>query len=217
MKEEKLKTKAIKIILLGDDLVGKTSIINSLLSIGFTEDTIATIGIEKSETEFPLNNGNNIKLILWDTAGQERFREIELKYIKGIHGVVLVFSVINYNSFKNLDLWLKQISEYTNNNMPIVLFGNKIDLPKENWEVTNEQGKEFAKLHNLAYFETSAKTKHGVNEGFSYIVNECYKRLEEKNQNIIDEEEKQNIKIEEKISGKDNCVGKKKKNKKNDK
>ena len=80
-------------------------------------------------------------------------------------------------------------------------------MPKECWKVTDEQVKEFATKNNLVYFETSCKTKQGINEGYSYIVKETLERTEEK---------KQNIKIGKEISEGDNsnCVGKNKKNKK---
>ena len=213
MKDDKVKLRVVKIELFGDTLVGKTAIINALLGFEFSEDLLLSIGIDKLETNFILNNGNEIKLIIWDTPGAERFRSVAFRNLRSVNGSVLMFDVTNYNSFENLNFWLEEISELSEN-IPMVLFGNKVDLPKQKWEVTDEQIKNFAKEKNLTYFEVSAKTRQGVHEGFSYIVNEAYKRFEKNNQYIINEKENQNIKIEEKISEKDNCVGKKKKNNK---
>ena len=211
MKEDKIRLKKIKIGLLCDNCVGKTSICYALLNLGFTKEILSTTVTNRIETEYPLNNGNVIKLILLDIAGYERFRSIELRNIKRAHGLILMMDFTNYRSFENLDSWLKQISDNFEKKIPIVLFGNQVDIPKEKWEITDEQVKEFAKKNNLTYFKTSAKTRQGVKEGFSYIVNESYKRLEENNEHIIIESENNNIKIREKNSKKDNCTGKKEK------
>ena len=174
MKDNKLKLKSISIGLLGDTLVGKTAIIEAFFNNEFNKELVSTIYIEKFQTKFFSRYGNEIKLNIWDTSGQERFRKVALRCLKVVKGLVLVFNVTDYNSFKNLDLWLQQISDNIDKKIPIILFGNKADSPKENWQVTNEQIKNFTKKNNLQYFEVSAKTKQGINDGFSYIVNECY-------------------------------------------
>ena len=203
MKENNTKLKSIKIGLLGDDAVGKTSICNSLAGLEFTEDTIATIGPEKIEVKFPLKDGNHIKLILWDTVGQERFRSVTFKAVRNIMNFILIFDVAHKTTLNNLDTWIQEISE-KRKNINLILFGNKVDLPKERWEITNEEVKAYAEKHKLIYFETSAKTKQGINEGLTYFVNEIYGKIEEN---------KNNIELDKKIEEKDktNCVGKNKK------
>ena len=202
MTDNKISVKAIKVALLGDSSVGKTAICNSLMNIEFSQDMLSTIGSDKLETKFPLKNGNEIKLILWDTAGQERFRSVALKAIKAVQGIVVVFDVTVRKSFENIDSWLEEIkNNFTNPSL--VLFGNKVDMDKEKWEVTKEEVEQYAKKMNLQYFETSAKTKKGLNEGFSYIVNESYNKIGGNPDGIkIDEEEEGEI-----VNG---CFGKKK-------
>ena len=206
MTDNKISVKAIKVALLGDSCVGKTAICNSLMNIEFSQDMLSTIGSDKLETKFPLKNGNEIKLILWDTAGQERFRSVALKAIKAVQGIVVVFDVTLRKSFENIDSWLEAIkNNFTNPSL--VLFGNKVDMDKEKWEVTKEEVEQYAKKMNLQYFETSAKTKKGLNEGFSYIVNESYNKIGGNPDGIkIDEEEEWEI-----VNG---CFGKKKRRKK---
>ena len=206
MTDNKISVKAIKVALLGDSSVGKTAICNSLMNIEFSQDMLSTIGSDKLETKFPLKNGNEIKLILWDTAGQERFRSVALKAIKAVQGIVVVFDVTLRKSFENIDSWLEEIkNNFTNPSL--VLFGNKVDMDKEKWEVTKEEAEQYAKKMNLQYFETSAKTKKGLNEGFSYIVNESYNKIGGNPDGIkIDEEEEWEI-----VNG---CFGKKKRRKK---
>jgi len=205
MTDNKISVKAIKVALLGDSTVGKTAICNSLMNIEFSQDMLSTIGSDKLETKFPLKNGTEIKLILWDTAGQERFRSVALKAIKAVQGIVIVFDVTLKKSFQNIDLWLEEIKNNFNN-PSLVLFGNKVDMDKEKWEVTKEEAEQYAKKMNLQYFETSAKTKKGLNEGFSYIVNESYNKLGGGDDGIkIDEDEWEIV---------NGCFGKKKRRKK---
>ena len=109
MNGENISITTIKIGLLGDSTVGKTAICNSFLNMEFSSDNISTIGLEKLETKFKLDDGNTIKLILWDTAGQERFRSIALKSIKAVQGIVIVFDLTNKKSFENINLWLEII------------------------------------------------------------------------------------------------------------
>ena len=130
MNGENISITTIKIGLLGDSSVGKTAICNSFLNMEFSSDIISTIGLEKLETKFKLDDGNTIKLILWDTAGQERFRSIALKSIKAVQGIVIVFDLTNKKSFENINLWLEIIKENFQNPC-LVLFGNKADIEKE--------------------------------------------------------------------------------------
>ena len=169
---------------------------------------LSTIGSDKLETKFNLKNGNEIKLILWDTAGQERFRSVALKAIKAVQGIVLVFDVTKKSSFDNIGSWLEEIKENLQNPC-LILFGNKIDLGKEKWQVSTEEAKAYAEKMKLPYYETSAKTKQGIQEGFSYIVNETYEKVEGK----IDD----NIDLGKKTTKeKSGCFGKKKNKNKNE-
>ena len=140
---------------------------------------------------------------MFDTPGVYNFRSSSIKGVKSVQGIVLVFDVTKKSTFNSLNGWLNDIKENLNNPC-LVLFGNKKDIDKEKWEVTTEEAKNFAKSKNLPYFETSSKTKQGLNEGISYIVNETYKSVLEK----------LNTKIElgEHADEKSKCVGKNNKN-----
>ena len=227
MADKKVALKAIKIGLLGDSQVGKTALCRALMNYDFDPEIISTIGNIKLETRFELKNGNEIKLILWDSAGQERFRSVALNTLKAVKGIILVFDVTLKASFDNVNSWLNEISENLNDPC-LVLFGNKIDRNKDEWEVTQEEAKKFAEERNLTYFETSAKTKEGLKEGFSYIVNEAYEKIKgnsNTNNNVIvlenkeeeneGENNKDNVKQEvEEIKTSTGCFGWRKKKKK---
>ena len=227
MADKKVALKAIKIGLLGDSQVGKTALCRALMNYDFDPEIISTIGNIKLETRFELKDGNEIKLILWDSAGQERFRSVALNTLKAVKGIILVFDVTLKASFDNVNSWLNEISENLNDPC-LVLFGNKIDRNKDEWEVTQEEAKKFAEERNLTYFETSAKTKEGLKEGFSYIVNEAYEKikgnsntinnvivLENKEEENEGENNKDNVKQEvEEIKTSTGCFGWRKKKKK---
>ena len=210
----KKKISCLKIAVLGDSHTGKTSIFNSIMGIEFREDTLSTIGTDKYETRSTLKNGEEIKLVLWDTSGQERFRSVAFNTIRSAQGVVLVLDLTSRTSFENISVWLKQIEDNLNNPC-IVLFGNKNDNSKEKWQVTIEEAEEFAKNINLKFFETSAKTKFGINEGLSYIVNETYDKIEKMIDNKSNNFQFNGIRNEyEYVNG---CFGKKKRRKKKNK
>ena len=207
MNNKKLNLTAIKLGLLGDSSVGKTAICQRLLNLEFSEDCIGTIGNVKLETKFHLKDGNDIKLILWDSAGQERFRSVAMGALKAVKGIVLVFDVTSKKSFDNIDMWIDQINQQCNNPC-LVLFGNKSDLDPILREVTPEDIKIYCQRRNLAYFETSAKTKQGIIEGFEYIVNEAVEKAREYiDTNIVIENKEIEDKKKKEKSG---CFGKKK-------
>ena len=133
-------------------------------------------------------------VVFWDTVGQERFRSAVIKTIRFVNGIILVFDFTNRTSFKNLDIWLREIRDNFPDDTVIVLFGNKIDIEKEYWKVTIEEAKEYENKYNLILFETSAKENKGINEGFNYITNKAYskveKKTEEKNNIVIKPEKK---------------------------
>ena len=175
-------------------MVGKTCICNAFLNIEFNAEQIATIGADKFEKKIILENGKEIKLVFWDTAGQERFRSADIKCIRSVNGIILVFDFTDRTSFEHLEIWLREIRDNFPDDTVIVLFGNKIDREKKCWKVTIEEAKEYAKKYNLILFETSAKLNKGINEGFHYITNKAYsiveKKIEEKNNIVIKPEKK---------------------------
>ena len=211
--DKKIEIKAIKIGLLGDSKVGKSAICHSFMNLEFDfGSNVTTIGSDRFETKIKLKNNKEIKLILWDTAGQERFRSAAFKTIKSVHGIALVFDVTSKESFENVSLWLDDIKDNFDNPC-LVLFGNKIDLAKEKWEVTPEEVKQFVEDKQLTYFETSAKNKIGYKEGFNHVANEAYIKLGGKLENDDDKIELNNKKEKKKKTG-GGCFGGKNKNKK---
>ena len=210
MAEEKVSLKAIKIALLGDSTVGKSTIVTKYLKLDYKDDLLATIGSDKYDSKFTLENGENIKLIIWDTAGQERFRSVALQALKAVQGIILVFDLTKRESFININNWLETVRENLHN-PNLILFGNKADIKKEDWKVTSEEAENFAVKLNMKYVETSAYTRQGLDEGFSTLINDTYNKVKGKNDDSGKIEIKKDNNEDEYVTG---CFGKKKKKKK---
>ena len=183
--EEDIEVTSIKIGLLGDGSVGKTSICNTFTDIEFSDDTMTTVGTAKFEKKITLSNKKVIKLVLWDTAGQERFRSAGFRTIRSVQGIALVFDVINRASFDNIEKWLNEIKD--NFDRPcLVLLGNKIDIDEDKWKVSQEEIDKFVQEKKITYYPTSAKTNQGINEAFTDMANLIYKKFEgKKKDNIV--------------------------------
>ena len=213
MADDNVSLKAIKIGLLGDSMVGKSTIVNKYINLEFKDNLLTTIGSDRYDTKFELENGKTIKLIIWDTAGQERFRSMALQALKAVHGIILVFDLTNRDSFDNINEWLGTIKENLNN-PNLILFGNKADVEENKRKVTKEEAERFAHKLGMKYFETSGYKKIGLQEGFSSIVNDIYNKYKEEPKDIgggggveIKKDDDDN----EYVVG---CFGKKKKKKK---
>ena len=113
-------------------------------------------------------DGKNVKLQIWDTAGQERFRTITQTYYKGAMGIILAYDCTSEDSFNNVRNWVRQIEVHASSNVEKILIGNKADLTDKK-VIDTEQGMALAKEFGMAFFETSARSGHNVNETFYHI------------------------------------------------
>ena len=129
----------IKIGLLGDEKVGKTSILNSFLDFEFQDNYLQTIGNEKFEKKVNLESAREIKLVIFDVSGQKRFRSAALRAVRNAEGILLVFDITDKNSFDNIEKWLEEIKDEFEKEPIIILFGNKVDEDKEKWKISIEE------------------------------------------------------------------------------
>ena len=128
-----------------------------------------------------------MKLQIWDTAGQERFRSIQASYYKGANGILVVYDITNRRSFEGLNSWLIEIEKNGNKNVYKLLIGNKSDLEDER-KVSKEEGKEFAEINGMEFFETSAKEDYQVQDAFIQLTRDVIKtkdKSSEKNERNI--------------------------------
>ncbi|GLV41357.1 Rab18 [Carabus blaptoides fortunei] len=166
MDDEILTT--LKILIIGESGVGKSSLLLRFTEDNFDPDQSLTIGVDFKTKRITID-GNTVKLAIWDTAGQERFRTLTPSYYRDAQGAILVYDVANQNTFTKLETWLNELDTYsTKSNIVKMVVGNKID--KENREVSREEGMKFARRHQTLFIESSAKTKDGVQCAFEELV-----------------------------------------------
>ncbi|XP_063724702.1 ras-related protein Rab-18A-like [Symsagittifera roscoffensis] len=158
----------LKLLIIGDSGVGKSSLLLRFTDDNFDPDHAATIGVDFKVTTLTVN-GNSSKLAIWDTAGQERFRTLTPSYYRGAQGCILVYDVTSRSSFDQLGVWLRELDMYsTHSNVVKMLVGNKTD--KSDREVSREEGLNYAKKHSMLFIEASAKTREGVQCAFEELV-----------------------------------------------
>jgi Ras-related protein Rab-18 len=159
----------VKILLVGDSGVGKSSLLARFISDSFDEQG-PTVGVDFKLKHVDVD-GTRLKLTVWDTAGQERFRTLTSSYYRGAHGVVFVYDVTSRESFENArETWRKEVEMYgTIANSVKIVIGNKIDREDER-TVAREEGVAFAKEYGCLFLECSAKTKVRVAEAFDELV-----------------------------------------------
>lgn len=169
-----LRRTVLPLMLLGDGQVGKTSMISRLTGNQFTDSQLTTVGKESYIHQVKKNN-YELKMKIWDTAGQERFKCMSVQVIKNSDAVILVYAVNNKKSFQALDVWMNKLSEVADiRKIPIIIVGNKADVPGEEREVTYEEGNEYAISKNYKFFETSAKTGQNIKEAFMEIFDQLF-------------------------------------------
>ena len=158
----------LKVTLIGDSSVGKTSLIFQYINNSFNDVKIATIGCDKFSTAISINN-KDIKLSIWDTAGQERFRSLSQMFLKNTDICILIYDITNENSFNNIQkYWLGLVRENLSNIL-IAIVANKTDLyPQE--VVTEETGRNFAEKEGVYFYMTSAKEYKTISHVFNDLV-----------------------------------------------
>lgn len=158
----------LKVLMIGDSDVGKSSILLRFTDDLYNDEQPVTIGVDFKikMVEF---GGKKVNLTIWDTAGQEKFRSLTSSYYRGTQGIILVYDVTRRDSFNSLEIWLNEIETYTTNpDVVKLLVGNKID--KDNREVSREEAAAFARSKAMLFIECSAKTRLGVQQAFEELV-----------------------------------------------
>ena len=155
-----------KIVIIGDQHVGKTSILSRYKYETIEENYAPTVGIDFLTKNVFLED-KTIRLIMWDTAGQERFKSLIPTYLKNANCIILAFDLTNKTSFTSLSKWLSDAKEHVPEDTFFVICGNKMDLKRI---VTKNEAEEFAKEKELPYIEVSALTGDGIEDLFKMIV-----------------------------------------------
>ena len=168
---EKSSQDWIKIILLGESGVGKTNLINAITGKDFDANTRSSLTSSYSKGVISIDE-KEYTYILWDTAGQENYRSLNKIFIKNSKIVIFVYSIDNYDSFKELDYWIETVqNELEGGEFLSAIAGNKFDLV-DNQVVPDEEAENYAKKHNMKLKYTSALADQ---IGFKNFVDELIK------------------------------------------
>uniref|UniRef100_A0AAX7VBJ3 small monomeric GTPase n=1 Tax=Astatotilapia calliptera TaxID=8154 RepID=A0AAX7VBJ3_ASTCA len=152
---------AFKVMLVGDSGVGKTCLLVRFKDGAFLAGSfISTVGID---------------FRIWDTAGQERFRSVTHAYYRDAHALLLLYDVTNKASFDNIRAWLTEIHEYAQQDVVVMLLGNKADVTHDR-VVKREEGEKLAKEFGVPFMETSAKSGLNVELAFTAVARELKHR-----------------------------------------
>uniref|UniRef100_A0A668ASX7 small monomeric GTPase n=1 Tax=Myripristis murdjan TaxID=586833 RepID=A0A668ASX7_9TELE len=116
-----------------------------------------------------------VKLQIWDTAGQERFRSVTHAYYRDAQALLLLYDITNKSSFDNIRAWLTEIHEYAQQDVVIMLLGNKADMASER-VIRRDEGEKLAREHSVPFMETSAKTGVNVELAFTAVAKELKHR-----------------------------------------
>eukprot|EP01017_Pseudomicrothorax_dubius_P044843 TRINITY_DN7638_c0_g1_i3.p1 TRINITY_DN7638_c0_g1~~TRINITY_DN7638_c0_g1_i3.p1 ORF type:complete len:213 (-),score=23.43 TRINITY_DN7638_c0_g1_i3:170-808(-) len=165
-----------KFIIIGDSSVGKSCLLLQFIDKRFKGDHDTTIGVEFGSKYLQVRE-KSLKLQIWDTAGQESFRSITRSYYRGSIGAVLVYDITRRDSFEHCTRWLEETRTYGNENIVVMLIGNKCDLVDQR-QVSYEEGRSFAQENNCLFMETSAKTAVNVETAFSQISELILNKIE---------------------------------------
>ena len=168
-----------KVTVIGDGEVGKTSLIKKFTQGNFQEEYIQTIGAQFSKYIEDIKE-DQCKLFFWDIAGQDVFHFLRPAFYKASVAAIIVYSLEENDSgkisLKNVPKWHNEIKKFCGD-IPIVLFGNKVDLVEAEKLDAKNILKLIAKKDLLGYFRTSAKTGQGVHEAFQTIIKELYSKF----------------------------------------
>jgi Ras-related protein Rab-8A len=151
----------IKIMLVGDSSVGKTSIIRAYCHPNNppVKPLKPTVGLDYGERLVNIK-GRNVLVQIWDTAGQERYQALTPSFYRSAMGILLVFSVTDKSSFNSVELWMRQIRQYAAEGVPVVILCNKIDISTK--EVNDTQCKALEKRHKVRTLNTSVVSNHNI-------------------------------------------------------
>ena len=157
-----------KIVTLGEVGVGKSSIIYRFTSNAFSSKRTVTEDINSVNKKIFVDS-QDITLNIWDTAGQEKFRVVAPNYYRGAVGALLVYDITDRHSFEEVVRWVNELYMQGEENIQIVIVGNKCDLESDR-QIESERPLEYAKSINAPHLHISAKTGDNVEYAFTKLT-----------------------------------------------
>ncbi|MFX1378838.1 MAG: Rab family GTPase [Promethearchaeota archaeon] len=167
----------LKIVLLGEANVGKTSLVYRFIEDKFRENYKSTLGVNLLKKDMELNSFGFVSAQIWDLGGQESFKSLRKLYLEGANGALLVYDMTSQKSFEKLDDWVQSFRE-ARDDAPIILIGNKSDLTNQ-IKIDENKSAEYANMNNMGLIITSAKTGQNVEEAFIKLAKQILEKISE--------------------------------------
>lgn len=172
-----------KIIIIGDPVVGKTSLIKKYVKNQIESEYLPTVGAEISHQPVNLMLGNqilNVSLMIWDIAGQKQFKQLRKVYYNGAKGIVMVFDLTNPQTLASIPTWYEEAVGYNLGEVPMILVGNKNDLDSLRQVSSEDIDQVKDSTHVADYYETSALNGEHVTEMFYSMAEHIFAKLAKK-------------------------------------
>ncbi len=161
----------LKIVILGEGRVGKTSILSKYFSKKFNEGEVSTINPNFYEKTVK-HKGKDVHFKFWDTAGQEQFNAISTMYYQSAVGALLVYDVTIFDTFKKVESWIHTLQEVVGKDISLSIAGNKFDLSDKNTLNQNQAIVDaYCAKEQCTHVYTSAKTGYNVDQVFEDLIN----------------------------------------------
>lgn len=158
----------IKLVLLGEANVGKTSLVYRFIENKFRENYKSTLGVNLLKKDMQITEYGEVSAQIWDLGGQESFKSLRQLYLEGANGALLVYDMTSKKSFEKLDEWVQSFIE-ARNDAPIILIGNKSDLKKQ-IKISESESRKYANANKMEIIITSAKTGQNVEQAFVQLA-----------------------------------------------
>ena len=162
------RTYVVKLVLLGDANVGKTSLVYRFIENKFRENYKSTLGVNLLKKDLEIDTIGGVSAQIWDLGGQESFKSLRKLYLEGANGALLIFDVTVRKTFEKLNEWVQNFREIRGK-QPLLLIGNKIDLEGK-IKIKENEARKFAEKNKMAFLLTSAKTGNNVEKAFKDLM-----------------------------------------------
>ena len=165
---------SIKVCLLGEANVGKTSLVYRFIENKFREDYKSTLGVNLLKKDMDIDKYKGISAQIWDLGGQDSFKSLRSLYLQGANGALVIYDTTNRKSFERIDEWVRSFKE-SRGDAPLLLIGNKTDLT-EKLKINEKEGRDFAEKNKMEILLTSAKTGANVESAFKQLIKKILDR-----------------------------------------